>query len=134
VSLAVIGGILALAIVASLLTRPQAERRTAVRPMKLSPVALAGISVVFVGTVLGLVKLDTITGGPAGNETIAVLRVVERELAAAKAQTGPGHQSIASARAALDRAWSHLEQKQYSEAIVHARGAEQTLRGLIRKD
>ena len=134
VSLAVIGGILALAILASLLKRPRAESGAPARSIKLSPVAMAGISLFLVGAVLGLVKLDTITGGPAGHETIAVLRVVERELAAAKVHTAPGHESIASARAALDRAWNHLEQKQYSEAIVHARGAEQTLRGLIKRD
>jgi hypothetical protein len=93
------------------------------------------ISVVFFGAVLALVKWDTISRGPTGHEAITVLRVVEREVAQAKWEHAGTHAILFNrADAALDEAWSNLENKRYHEAIVTAQNAEKLIEPLTRRN
>ena len=138
-SLAVIGGVLLLAVIASLIVT---RKGTAVRAPVANPVrparAMPGtpprrfaptfttiwMSVFFLSALLTLVKWDAISRGPTGHEAIAVLRVVEREVAQAKWQHGKTHAVILSrADSALEHAWTSLEGKQYQDAITIAQSA-----------
>jgi tellurite resistance protein TerC len=142
VSLAIIGGVLAVAVLASLVrvktqarsTNPITERRrtpsTSVKAaFRFAPTYTAIWSSVFVlGTVLTLVKWNSISKGATGHEAITVLRVVEREVAQAKWKHSETHPDLLSrADAALEKAWDELEQKRYQESITAAQGAEQLL-------
>jgi len=149
VSLAVIGGVLALAILASLITAqreaqatvPLAQRRQgtpfAPKPaLRFAPTyTTVWISIFFLGTVLALVKWDSISRGPTGHEAITVLRVVEREIAQAKWEHSLSHaETLTRADAALEKAWNDLEQKRYEEAISTAHGAERLIAHLARRN
>jgi hypothetical protein len=85
-------------------------------------------SIVLLVVVLALVKWDAVARGPTSNEAIAVMRVVERELAAVQEQKPVNDQSIVDrANASLDEAWSKLEEKRYQEAILSAQAAYRML-------
>jgi hypothetical protein len=85
-------------------------------------------SIVLLIVVLALVKWDAVARGPTSNEAIAVLRVVERELAAVQERQPVNDQSIVDrANASLDEAWSKLEEKRYQEAILSAQAAYRIL-------
>ena len=142
-SLAVIGGVLLLSILASWVKQ---KTQTAEPPSKIdrkvarprTVVAPAGAyvpsfvtccaSIVLLIVVLALVKWDAVARGPTSNEAIAVLRVVERELAAVQERQPVNDQSIVDrANASLDEAWSKLEEKRYQEAILSAQAAYRML-------
>jgi tellurite resistance protein TerC len=138
-SLAVIGGVLLLAVIASLIVTRKgmavmAPVANPVRPARAMPGTPARrfaptfttiwMSVFFLSALLTLVKWDAISRGPTGHEAIAVLRVVEREVAQAKWQHAKTHAVILSrADAALEHAWTSLEGKRYQDAITIAQSA-----------
>jgi tellurite resistance protein TerC len=142
-SLAVIGGVLLLSILASWLKqkatpsdRPSQFDRKLARPRRIfaSPRACATSSVTFCAAivllvvVLALVKWHAVARGPTGNEAIALLRVVERELAAAQEQQPINDQAIVDrANDSLDEAWSKFEERRYREAILSAQAADRML-------
>ena len=141
VSLAVIGGVLTIAVLASLVTVKRQARATNLVGAPSASLKLASrflptytaiwISLFVLATVLTLVKWHSISKGPTGDEAITVLRVVEREVAQAKWEHAKTHSDILSrADAALERAWQELEQKRYPESITAAQGAEQLLEHL----
>jgi tellurite resistance protein TerC len=143
VSLAVIGGTLALTILASLFVSsrraaharahpaPRASRPTYVtvpdmRP-RLATTWLAIIIIGIVGTLL-LAKLDSITRGPTGREAITAISVIERKLAEARWQSDGGTDSaLNDAEIALRHAWNDLDAKRYQESIHAAQSASQLL-------
>jgi tellurite resistance protein TerC len=143
VSLVVIGGTLALAIVASLLVQ---RRRIAHLPMQPAPgaprtygatvralrprLAKAWLAtLVGVAIILILAKLESIARGPTGGEAITVIGVAERRMAEARWQVSGGRNStVDEAGAALSRAWSDLDAKRYQESIRAAQAAAELLR------
>ena len=139
-SLAVIGGVLLLSILASWvkqksktteppskIDRKVARSRTASGAYAPSFVTSCA-SMVLLVMVLALVKWDAVARGPTSNEAIAVLRVVERELAAVQEQQPANDQSMVDrANASLDEAWSKFEEKRYQEAILSAQAADRML-------
>ena len=133
-SLAIIGGVLLLAVIASLIVThkgtavmaPVANQEKSVRAARRFAPTFTTIwlSVFFLSALLTLVKWDAISRGPTGHEAIAVLRVVEREVAQAKWQHAKTHAVILSrADAALEHAWTSLEGKRYQDAITIAQSA-----------
>jgi hypothetical protein len=89
--------------------------------------------ILLVGAVLTMVKWDSIATGPSGDDAIAVIRVVQRDLAEAQSSHGRSHDPILyGANAILDEAWAKLEDKSYAEAISVAQKAKQLLRTLPR--
>ena len=149
-SLAVIGGVLLLSVLASLIVarkevaavapptnRIKPDRAVPQRPARpFAPTyTTIGLSVFFLATVLTLVKWDAISRGPTGHEAITVLRVVEREVAQAKWQHAKTHGAILSrADSTLEHAWMRLEEKRYQDAITTAQSAEKLIEKLIRRN
>ena len=149
-SLAVIGGVLCVAVVASLLVgQKESPIAVSVRNREKPNAALSAkpalrfaptyttvwMSIFFVGTLLTLVKWDAISRGPTGQEAITVLRVVEREVAQAKWVHAKTQGIILSrADAVLDEAWTSLEQKRYQDAITTAQSAGKLIEHLVRKN
>jgi len=139
-SLAVIGGVLAFSIIASIATQkgwlawpqpafpPSAPTKTAA-PRAIRPSMLLGISLLFVIIVLSLAKWQTVSSGPTSNEALAVLRVVETELVRAGELGGVSEAEVRSARTKLKEAWSHWGERQYQLAIREAQDAHQLLVG-----
>ena len=142
-SLAVIGAVLLLSILASWVkqqskaTEPSLKiDRKARRPRAVfAPAGAYALSIptscasiVLLAAVLAVVKWDAIARGPSSNEVIAVLRVAQRELAAVQDQQPFYDKSIVDrASASLDEAWSKLEEKRYQEAILSAQAADRIL-------
>ena len=144
-SLAVIGGVLLLSVIASLIVARKEVAETLSKPVVptrplpgtlrvFAPTYTAiWLSVFFLGTVLMLVKWDSIERGPTGHEAIAVLRIVERDVAQAKLKYNQTHEAIVSqADTHLSRAWTQLEEKQYQDAIDTAKAAGKVMEDLPR--
>jgi len=148
ISLGVVAGILILSVAASLLVRWKEEgvllsrlglekfaQKTRNRP---DPIAMPGYArvgalILLVAVVLGIAKCDSITTGPSGDDAIAAIRVVQRELVEAQQMHGKSHApKLYGANATLDEAWSKLEEKRYAEAISAAQKAKALLRTLPR--
>jgi tellurite resistance protein TerC len=149
VSLGVVGGILILSIVVSLLARWKQEgvtlsglgldklstRKVHYRPYPPAMPAYARVAVMIllVAVVLGIAKWDAIVTGPSGDDAIAAIRVVQRELVEAQQVHDRSHSpKLYGANATLDEAWSKLEEKRYAEAISAAHKARQLLKTLPR--
>ena len=140
-SLAVIGGVLLLSVLASLIvarkevaevsqpTNHLKPDRVVSRARQFAPTYKSiWLSVFILAALLTLVKWDSISRGPTGHEAIAVLRVVEREVAQAKWQHAKTHAVILSrADSALEHAWTSLERKRYQDAITIAQQAEKMI-------
>ena len=142
-SLAVIGGVLLLSVLASLVVSHKKEAAVAqttkrAKVIRAIPRQAARqfvptyrtiwLSFFTLVAVLTLVKWDAISRGPTGHEAIAVLRVVEREVAQAKWQHGKYHGDVLRrADATLEQAWTNLEEKRYQDAITIAQQAEKMI-------
>jgi tellurite resistance protein TerC len=132
VSLSVIGTVLFFSMIASWLIPETASAKAPApgpnrfRARSPSAATSLGLAIVVVA-ILVLVKWDSIARGPTGHEVIAVLRVVERDFAAAKSYGLHDRTTLARAEASLEEAWSKLEQKRYEEAIRSARAADRLL-------
>src|SRR5262249_45172479 len=91
------------------------------------------VLILLVGAVLTIVKWDSIATGPTG-DAIAVIRMVQRDLAEAQSSYGRSHSSILyGANAILDEGWSKLQEKRYAEAISAAQEARRLLSTLPRR-
>jgi TerC family integral membrane protein len=149
VSLGVVGGILILSVVASLLVQWKEQgvlqsrlglekllaqdRRQRSYPVGAPAFGKVWVLILLVGAVLAMVKWDSIATGPTGNDAIAVIRVVQRDLAEAQASHGRSHAPMLyGANATLDEGLSKLQEKRYAEAILAAQKARQLLRTLPR--
>ena len=142
VSLAVIGGVLLLSVIASWLfqSRKAGEphlRNTACRPMQsrmravANPAVIGWIAALLIAVVLILVKWDAITRGPTSEEAITVIAVVERDLAGAKGLHARTHSAVLNeAHENLDQAWDSLTNKRYQQAIEKAYAAGKLLEDL----
>ena len=149
ISLGVVAGILILSVAVSVLVRWKEEgvllsrlglekfsaQKTRNRP---DPIAMpaygrAGALILLVAVVLGIAKWDSIVTGPSGDDAIAAIRVVQRELVEAQQVHGKSHApKLYGANATLDEALSKLEEKRYAEAISAAQKARALLRTLPR--
>jgi hypothetical protein len=143
VSLAVIGGTLALAIIVSLLVSARRTAAARVEPAPLASrpngvsiravrpgVATALLAVIIGGIVIVLIlaKLDSIARGPTSGEAITAISVVERKLAEAQWQiSGAKNNAVDAAESALARAWTNLDAKRYQDSIHAAQDAAQLL-------
>jgi hypothetical protein len=149
VSLGVVGGILILSVVVSLLVQWKeqgvllsrlglerflaGEQRNHLYPLGAPVLGKVWVLILLVGAVLTIVKWDSIATGPSGNDAMAVIRVVQRDLAEAQSSHGKSHAPILyGANATLEEAWSKLQEKRYAEAISTAQKAKQLLRVLPR--
>ncbi len=146
VSLAVIGGVLLLSIIASWLFQPQVAFPTdsqkvtgARRPIQsrarafANPVVTGWVAALLVAVVLILVKWDTIARGPTSEEAITVIGVVERDLAEAKWLHAHTHPAVLSAADTnIEQAWHSLANKRYQHAIETAYTAGKLLEALPR--
>jgi TerC family integral membrane protein len=130
-SLAVIGGVLLLSIIASWLIQPEkseARTRTSGVPSMRSavsafarPAMIGWLALFLFAAVLILVKWDSIARGPTSREAFTVVGIVERDLAQAKWQLAKNHDAaFAKADQTLEDAWSNLEEKRYQQAIETA--------------
>lgn len=142
-SLATIGGILLLAVIASLLisARPNAIGSShavlrGIRPIGAGDPARVfapsfvsvGIAIVLLAALLTLVKWDSIARGPTGREAITAISVVEHKIAAAKWQKYQrDNMHLEEANTALREAWLNLGVKRYQESITAAQVAAQLL-------
>ena len=81
------------------------------------------VLILLIGAVLTMVKWDSIATGPTGDDAIAVIRVVQRDLVEAHSSHGKSHAPILyGANVTLDEAWSKLQEKSYAE--VYFSGAQ----------
>jgi len=149
VSLGVVAGILLLSVVASLLTQWHKEGVLWSRlglgkltvqpgqnrwyPLRVSPSVNVWVLILLVGAVLTIVKWDSIADGPSGDDAVAAIRVVQRELAEAQ-RSHPGSNApiLYGANATLEEALASLKEKRYADAISAAQDAMQLLRTLPR--
>jgi hypothetical protein len=148
-SLGVVGGILILSVVVSLLVQWKEQgvllsrlglekfsvqdRRNRPYPIGTPVFAKVWVLILLVGAVLTMVKWDSIATGPTGDDAIAVIRVVQRDLAEAQSSHARSHAPLLyGANATLDEAWSKLQEKSYAEAISAAQKARELLRTLPR--
>jgi tellurite resistance protein TerC len=139
VSLSVIGGVLALSVIASLamqqrrtakLPASPAKEKTSVRKGALgrqSPFAYLGAIWVAIVATLVAVKWHSIAGGPTSNEAIVAIRVAEVELEHAQQRAEGTDANLRNAGKKLDSAWANLEQKDYQQAIIDAQEADRIL-------
>ncbi len=149
VSLGVIGGILILSVAVSLLVQwkeqgvllsrlglesfSAQDRRNRPYAMAIWASTKVWVWILLAGAVLPIIKWDSIATGPSGDDAIAVIRVVQRELAEAQQSHGRSHAPILhGVNATLDEAWSNLKEKRYKEAVSAAQKARQLLRTLPR--
>jgi tellurite resistance protein TerC len=148
ISLGVVAGILILSVAVSVLVRWKEEgvllsrlglekfsaQKTRHRPDPVAMPAYArvGVLILFVAVVLGVAKWDSVVTGPSGDDAIAAIRVVQRELVEAQWVHGTHAPKLYGANAILDEAWSKLEEKRYAEAISAAQNARALLRTLPR--
>jgi len=149
VSLGVIGGILILSVAVSLLVQwkeqgvllsrlglesfSAQDRRNRPYAMAIWASTKVWVWILLAGAVLPIIKWDSIATGPSGDDAIAVIRVVQRELAEAQQSHGRSHAPILyGANATLGEAWSNLKEKRYEEAVSAAQKARQLLRTLPR--
>jgi predicted tellurium resistance membrane protein TerC len=147
VSLATVGGILALSILVSMVAQSREEGvalsglarerlwgfGSKLRGTSLAAVRIAQIAalVFIIGVALSAAKWHSIATGPSGNEVIAALRVVHKEAAEARLSHGPEHLgTLTRADHALEQAWSELRGKRYEEAMAAAHRANQLLASL----
>jgi tellurite resistance protein TerC len=141
ISLAVIGAVLSITIIASLLA-PAVQRWRQRRagfdtasgrpqhPTLLLPFRVATVSfaILLFAAILLAVKLHSIAQGATGREAITVIALAERRLAEARWQdSGHRHASLSAAAAALGEAWSSLDARRYHEAIRAGRAASELL-------
>jgi tellurite resistance protein TerC len=147
VSLGMVGGILALSILASLVTQRQSgpeplgrERVwgfiSGIRPTSLAAVRIAQTAVLafIIGLALIAVKWHSVASGPSGHEVIAALRVVHAGVAEARLSHGPEHiVTVRRAEDALEQAWSELQVRRYEQAMAATRTANQLLDSLPRR-
>ena len=147
-SLGVVGGILLISVIASLLTQwhregtlwsrlglqrfATQEARNRWRPLRTRSINI-WILIALVGVALTIVKWDSITDGPSGDDAVAVIRVVQRQLAEAELSHGNSHsQMLSDANATLERALTDLDGKRYDDAIAAAQKVNQLL-GTLQK-
>jgi len=137
-SLAVIGGVLLLSIIASWLIQPQ---KTAARPHTpalpsmrwaanafAKPAMIGWLALFLFAVALILVKWDSIARGPSSREAITVVGTVERDLAQAKWQLSDKYEGVlVKVDKTLEDAWSSLEEKRYQRAIETALAAGKLL-------
>ena len=107
------------------------------RELNFPPSAAAFCGAVFCAVaILAVVKWTTINFGPAGHEAIAAiqiahLKILEAEYEIARrGRTDVHGESLSEARSKLKNAWTHLELKQYPEAIAQAQETTFTLRAI----
>ena len=149
VSLGVVGGILILSVVASLLGQwkeqgvllsrlglenlSTQDRQNRPYPAGAPVLGKVWVLILLIGAVLTMVKWDSIATGPTGDDAIAVIRVVQRDLVEAHSSHGKSHAPILyGANVTLDEAWSKLQEKSYAESISAAHKARQLLGTLPR--
>jgi tellurite resistance protein TerC len=149
VSLGVIGGILILSVAVSLLVQWKEQgvllsrlglESFSAQDRRNRPYAIATwastkvwVWILLAGAVLPIIKWDSIATGPSGDDAIAVIRVVQRELAEAQQSHSRSHAPILhGVNATLGEAWSNLKEKRYEEAVSAAQKARQLLRTLPR--
>ena len=149
VSLGVIGGILILSVAVSLLVQwkeqgvllsrlglesfSAQDRRNRPYAMAIWASTKVWVWILLAGAVLPIIKWDSIATGPSGDDAIAVIRVVQRELAEAQQSHNRSHAPILhGVNATLGEAWSNLKEKRYEEAVSAAQKARQLLRTLPR--
>jgi len=107
------------------------------RKFSFSPSATAFCTAIFCAmATLTVVKWTAINYGPAGHEAIAAIQIAQLKILEAeyeiarRARTGVHGKSISDARSRLKNAWTHLELKQYPEAIAQAQQTTLTLRAI----
>jgi len=146
VSLGVVGGILAISILASLVKPKLAgvqtsgfnpghdpSNRRPKSPIMRSRVAVfpkVAMLLVIVAVLLVTVKWVSISGGPSADEAIVAIRVAQRGLFdAKKSPRGVDTPKLNDAESALNLAWAALKAKRYYGAIAEAHKASQLARG-----
>ena len=138
VSLAVIAGILAISIFASLLRQRKAAGLPAARLIPASGLAKGRgmrtqinvwVCLAVVVVVLAIVKLTSVSTGPSADEAVVAIRVAQHDIL--QARTGPlkeNYPELTGADAELTLALSALKEKRYEEAILAARRAIELIR------
>jgi tellurite resistance protein TerC len=130
VSLGVIGGILALSILASLARQYRRERADSL-PFHISPrwatAALPWVAGLVVAAVIGAVTYRTIQRGPSADEAIVALRLAETELVRTQSTGFVSAGEIGTAENSIERAWNALHHRRYSDAITAAHRAREVL-------
>ena len=142
-SLAVIGGVLLLSIIASWVLQPEqagarsGKSRDALRTGRsrarafANPAVIGWIAMLLVAAVLILAKWDSIARGPTSEEAITALTVIERDLADAKwLHAHHNGALIMDADRVLAQAWSNFDNKEYQKAIEIAQAAGKLLEDL----
>jgi hypothetical protein len=130
VSLGVIGGILALSILASLARQYRLERADSL-PFHINPrwatAALPWVAGLVVAAIIGGVTYRTIQRGPSADEAIVALRLAETELVRTQSTGFVSAGEIGTAENSIERAWNALHHRRYSDAITAAHRAREVL-------
>ena len=107
------------------------------REFNFSPSATAFCAAIFCAVaILTVVKWTAINFGPAGHEAIAAIQIAQLKILEAeyeiarRGRTDVHGERISDARSRLKNAWTHLELKQYPEAIAQAQETTFTLRAI----
>jgi tellurite resistance protein TerC len=148
-SLGAVAGILAISVLASVLTQPRRAGMPApeihVRGLitngafgsRQGPLAASSrlsattvwMCTGVIAALLVIVKWATIRTGPSYNEAIVIIRVAERDLSAAKRLHGESLPvTVDHAETSLEVAWSELQEKRYDNAMSAAWKASRLVR------
>jgi tellurite resistance protein TerC len=129
-SLAVIGGILALSIVASIIRQRRIEAgysRVALTPHRWPAAAFPSAALLLVFATLGAATYSAVSRGASADDAILAVRLAESDLARHKQSSSVGAVDLREAEHRIERAWSALEMRRYTEAISAAHDAREAL-------
>jgi tellurite resistance protein TerC len=130
-SLAVIGGILGLSIIASIVRQRMIETGyswDALAHHRLTPTFSLWIALLAIIGGLSAATYAAVTRGASADDAILAVRVAESELAGVKERPAGRQSGVIEAERRLERAWRALESHRYTDAITAARDARESLR------
>jgi tellurite resistance protein TerC len=130
VSLGVIGGILALSIIASLIRQYRIERAHSPAGFALrrwAPSASLWIALATYSAVLATVTYTSVHRGASADDAILALRLAENQLARSEELSSVTAAEINEAKHSLERGWKALETRRYAGAVAAAREAREAL-------
>jgi tellurite resistance protein TerC len=131
VSLAVIGGILALSIIASIVRQRMIEAGYswgALAHHRLAPTFWLWIALLGIFGGLSAATYAAVTRGASADDAILAVRVAESDLAGVKERPAGRQSGLIEAERRLERAWRALESRRYTDAITAAHEARASLR------
>ena len=129
-SLAVIGGILALSIVASIVRQYRIERGyswAGLAQHRMVPRAALWATLFGIFLILAVAAYAAVHRGASADDAILAIRVAESDLARFQPTQRTGQLRITESEHSIQRAWSALQTRRYDDAIKAAHDAREAL-------